>query len=108
MSHPPAAAITVPSMPLMSLSASFLLEDPVAAAPADVDPLGPALVDTVGVDPAFKVAVPVTDDEARVLGGKAVLACDDVAAYRPAENVKDFGWHWFPSIPTVSPAQQKA
>jgi hypothetical protein len=31
----------------------------------------------VGVDPAFKVAVPVTDDEARVLSGKAVLACDD-------------------------------
>jgi hypothetical protein len=64
----------------MSRSAPLLLEDPVAAAPADVDPLDRALVDTVGTDPAFKVAVPVADDESRVLGGKAVLACDDYSS----------------------------
>ena len=93
MSHPPAAAITVPSMPLMSLSALFLLEDPVAAAPVDVDPLAPALVDTVGVDPAFKVAVPVTDDEARVLGGKAVLACDDYGSSVLSAAVHMAGYH---------------
>jgi hypothetical protein len=82
----------------MSRSAPLLLEDPVAAAPADVDPLDPALVDTVGIDPAFKVAVPVTDDEARVLGGKAVLACNDYGSSVLSATVHITGFAIYPAI----------
>jgi len=31
-----------------------------------------------------------------------------VAAWGAEENIKDLGWHSFPTSPTVSPAHQKA